>query len=107
MKYILESGGTPLSAFVMFSYFLLDTVDRYALIEANNDLVRLSDELWVFGIVSSGVRAEIEIAKAHNIPIRYFHIRRTEASLPAGKIDTLPLAERIEEIMEEFAEIEV
>lgn len=57
---------------MMFSYFLLDTVDRKSLIEANNDLIRRSDELWVFGEISDGVAEEIKLAKAINIPVRYF-----------------------------------
>src|SRR5438093_321924 len=100
IKYILEKGYTPLSAFMMFSYFLLDTVDRVALIESNNDLVRLADELWVFGKLSSGVRAEIAVAKECKIPVRYFHIAEVKGSLPEGMIDVVTLAERIQEISE-------
>jgi hypothetical protein len=63
IKYVLEQGYTPLCAFMMFSYFLLDTVERDALIKANNELIRRSDELWVFGPVSTGVVEEIIFAK--------------------------------------------
>ena len=48
---------------MMFSYFLLDTVDRKLLIAANNNLIKRSDELWVFGEKSDGVREEIKLAK--------------------------------------------
>lgn len=74
IKYILEKGYTPTCAFMMFSYFLLDTVDRKALIEANNDLIRRSDELWVFGEISDGVREEIKLAKACKLPISYYKL---------------------------------
>jgi hypothetical protein len=37
IKFILEKGFTPSSAFMMYSYFLLDTVNRQALILANNE----------------------------------------------------------------------
>lgn len=99
IKHILEQGHTPLSAFMMFSYFLLDTVDRAALIEANNDLVRLADELWVFGRLSGGVKAEIAVAKERNIPIRYFRIADVPETA-GGLIDMLTLAERVQEISE-------
>jgi len=105
IKYILEQGYTPLSAFMMFSYFLLDTVDRMALIESNNDLVRLADELWVFGELSSGVKAEIAVAKECDIPIRYFKIAEVKGSLPEGAIDTVTLEERIQEVSEQEAEL--
>lgn len=72
IKYILEEGYTPTSAFMMYSYFLLDTVERKRLIEANNDLIRISDEVWVFGEISDGVCEEIILAKNLDIPISYF-----------------------------------
>ncbi len=56
----------------MYSYFLLDTIDRKALIRANNDLIRHSDELWVFGPISDGVKAEIELASELKLPICSF-----------------------------------
>ncbi len=72
IKFILEEGYTPTSAFMMYSYFLLDTIDRKALIRANNELIRHSDELWVFGHISEGVQAEIDLANELQLPIRYF-----------------------------------
>lgn len=72
MKYILQQGYTPSSAFMMFSYFLLDTVERQALICANNELIRRSDELWVFGRISDGVAEEIKVALIEKLPIKYF-----------------------------------
>ena len=100
IKHILEEGHTPLCAFMMFSYFLLDTVDRVALIESNNDLVRLADELWIFGKLSTGVRAEIAIAKSCGIPIRYFKIAAIRGSVEDKFEGDIMLAERIQEITE-------
>lgn len=84
VKFILEQGYTPTCAFMMFSYFLLDTVDRQALIRANNDLIRRSDELWVFGELSDGVREEISLATKLDIPIKFFTIGKDGQSfIPA------------------------
>lgn len=74
IKFILEKGYTPTCAFMMFSYFLLETVERHALIEANNDLIRRSDELWVFGDISDGVYKEIILAQKLKLPVRYYTI---------------------------------
>lgn len=74
MKYVLEQGYTPFSAFMMFSYFLLDTVERKNLIRANNELIRRSDELWVFGAISHGVQEEIDFARRLKLPVAYFKI---------------------------------
>ncbi len=72
VKFIIENNYTPTCAFMMYSYFLLDTVERARLIAANNELIRRSDELWVFGEISDGVAAEIKLAEELSMPIKYF-----------------------------------
>ena len=72
--YVLQHGGVPLNPFMIFDYFLLDAVDRDTIREGNNNLVKRSDELWVFGAVSNGVLAEIQIAKQQDKPIRFFSV---------------------------------
>ena len=72
VKYILDKKCTPTCAFMMFSYFLLDTTDREGLINATNALILKSDELWVFGPISDGVACEINLANKLQIPIKYF-----------------------------------
>ncbi|QQS38862.1 hypothetical protein IPM62_05800 [Candidatus Woesebacteria bacterium] len=74
VRFILDKGFTPTCAFMMYSYFLLDTVERAKLIRANNDLIRRSDELWVFGEISTGVMKEIELATDLKMLIKYFAI---------------------------------
>lgn len=73
-KYVLENGGVPLNPFMIHEYFLLDTVDRDLIRASNNTLVERADELWVFGEISNGVMAEIELAKKDGKTIRYFEI---------------------------------
>jgi hypothetical protein len=36
--------------------------------------VKRSDELWIFGPVSNGVLAEVQIANKNGKPVRYFAI---------------------------------
>ena len=81
IKFVVEKGFTPTCAFMMYSYFLLDTVDRQALISANNELIRRSDVLWVFGEISDGVEKEIELAESLGLPVAYFHIKYPELLL--------------------------
>lgn len=59
---------------MIFEYFLLDSVERDTVRNANNNLVIRANELWVFGPVSDGVLAEIKLAKKLQKPIRYFSI---------------------------------
>ncbi len=75
-RYILETKRIPLTVFTLYDYFLLDTVDRKFMIEANNVLVLRSDELWIFGPVSEGVAKEICVAESLGKPIRYFAIKK-------------------------------
>lgn len=73
-KFVLKNNYIPLNPFMIFEYFMLDTIERDKIREANNALVEKADELWVFGEVSNGVLAEIKIAKERNKPIKYFTV---------------------------------
>ena len=84
-KYVIEQHKVPLNPFMIFEYFLLDTVNRDLVREGNNNLVIRSDEIWVFGPVSNGVLAEIKIAKEMNKPVRYFKIEKPHKIVPISK----------------------
>jgi hypothetical protein len=74
--YVLEQGGVPLNPFMVFDYFLFDLVDKDLVREGNNNLVKRSDEIWVFGAVSDGVLVEIQIAHKQDKKVRYFAIEK-------------------------------
>ena len=74
VKFVLEQGFTPISQFGIFDYYITDGVDRDLVRQANNNLVRVSDELWVFGPISDGILAEIKSVKNMNKPIKYFKV---------------------------------
>jgi len=84
-KYVIEQHTVPLNPFMIFEYFMLDSVDRDLVREGNNNLVMRSDELWVFGPVSNGVLAEIKIAKELNKPIKYFKIEKPHKIISISK----------------------
>ena len=73
-QFVLKQNCVPLNPFMLFEYFLLDTVNRDLIRNANNNLVKKSDEIWVFGPISDGVLSEIKLAKSLDKPIRYFKI---------------------------------
>lgn len=77
-KFILEKNCVPLNPFMIFQYFMLDTVERDVVRNANNNLVKKSDETWVFGPISDGVLAEIRLAKKTNKPVKYFDIIKSK-----------------------------
>ena len=64
----------PLNPFMLFRYFLGDAVDRKLVYLGNNNIVRISDELWVFGEISDGVLAEIKLTKDKDGKVKYFKI---------------------------------
>ncbi len=66
----------PLNPFMLFDYFLLDSVDRDLVRDANNSIVLRADEIWVFGPISNGVLAEILLAKKAGKSISYFKIEK-------------------------------
>ena len=71
-KFALDQGVVPINPFTSFDYFLLDAVERDVVRRANNTLVGRANELWVFGDIADGVRAEIVQALAQNKPVRFF-----------------------------------
>lgn len=72
-KFVLENDCVPLNPFMIFDYFLLDSVDRDFVRSANNSLVSRADEIWVFGQISDGVLAEVMMAEKQDKKIRYFN----------------------------------
>ena len=82
-KYVFEKGAVPLNPFNLFGYYLYELVDRDMVRNGNNNLLKRCDEIWVFGEVSDGVLAEIEIFKGLGRPIRYFDI----SSLPDSIVE--------------------
>ncbi len=86
-KFVLQKDYIPLNPFMIFEYFLLDTIDRDTIRNANNNLVRRADELWVFGPISDGVLNEIILAKELNKSIRYFEIINSKDIKEISKSD--------------------
>ena len=52
----------------------MHTVDKDVVREAMNNLLSRSDEVWVFGRLSLGVKVQVGIAKRLNKAVRYFDI---------------------------------
>jgi len=74
-KHVFEMGYVPVNPFNLWGYYLYELVDRDLVRNANNNVIRRVDEVWVFGEISDGVLAEIRLAKKLGKPVRYFDIR--------------------------------
>ena len=73
-KFVLDSGMVPVSPFMLFDYYLMHTVDKDIVRVAMNNLLARSDEVWVFGRLSLGVKVQVGIAKRMSKPVRYFDL---------------------------------
>ena len=73
-KFILDSSMVPVSPFMLFDYYLLHTVPKEQVREAFNNLIVRSDQMWVFGNMSLGVKVQLGIAKRLRKPIRFWDI---------------------------------
>ncbi len=73
-QFCLDKKTIPLNPFMLFRYFLGDTVSRDSVYQANNNIVQLCDEVWTFGEISDGVLAEVKIKKDLGQPVRYYKI---------------------------------
>lgn len=76
-QFCLEKKTIPLNPFMLFRYFLGDTVSRESVYLANNNIVRMSDEVWTFGEISDGVLAEVKMKKDQRQLVKYFKIAQT------------------------------
>ena len=73
-KFVFEQGFIPVNPFNVFGYYLYELVDRNLVRNGNNNLLKRCDELWVFGEISDGVLAEIQMFKELGRPIKFFDI---------------------------------
>jgi len=73
-KFVLDEGAVPIVPFMLFDYYLLHTVPKETVREAFNNLIVKSDEMWVFGSTSLGVKVQIGIAKRFHKQVRYYDI---------------------------------
>ena len=73
-KHAFEHGVVPINPFNLFGYYLYELVDRDLVRNANNSILKRCDELWVYGEISDGVLAEIQMFKKLGKPIRFFDI---------------------------------
>ena len=86
---------------MVFEYFMLDTVERDTVRNANNNLIKRADEIWMFGPVSDGVLAEIRLAKQGDKPIRYYTILKSREIKEISK-DEVELEDDLEKYRDEL-----
>lgn len=97
-EYVLRQGCIPLNPFRVFEYFLDDRVSRDIIRQGNNNLIRIADELWVFGkVIADGVLFEILYAKTLGKPIRYYTIDTRVDGIKQIGINSLSFESEVKE----------
>ena len=72
-RYVVKQGGIPFAPHLLFTQFLDDSKasERRKGMLMGAEMLKLCDELWVFGEPSTGMQAEIDLAKRLGIPVRW------------------------------------
>ena len=103
-EFVFGKGMLPVNPFKAFDYFLSDRVDRDLIRQANNQLISMCDELWVFGDIANGVMFEIMLAKSLNKPIRYFTIATRACEIAEAALSDLSFEDEMELTKEQIDE---
>ena len=79
-RLVMKQGGIPFAPHLLFTQFLDDSkaAERRRGMLMGIEMLKLCDELWVFGEPTAGMQAEIELAMRHGIPIRRLHVQEGE-----------------------------
>ena len=75
-KHAFQQEVVPVNPFNTFGYYLYELVDRDLVRNGNNNILKRCDELWVYGEISDGVLAEIQMFEKLGKPIRFFDISK-------------------------------
>lgn len=103
-KYCLERRRIPLNPFMIFRYFLSDSVPREGIYKGNATIILNIDELWTFGPISDGVLAEVELAKKRGRKIKHFNITQDKPSVKFRQVS--PKSVKLEEpTLEQYRKI--
>jgi hypothetical protein len=89
-EFVFKRGAVPVNPFRTFGYFLGDRVDRDVVREANNNLIRIADELWVFGTrIANGVLFEIAYARDLGKPVRLYTVGNRSTDIRPVPVERL------------------
>lgn len=94
-KHAFEEDVIPLNPFNVFGYYLYELVDRDLIRNGNNNIMKKCDELWVYGEISDGVLAEIQMFKKLNKVIRFFDISKLPKEVKEISKDKLIFEEEV------------
>ena len=113
-EFVFNQGAVPVNPFRLYEYFLGDRVDRDLIRQANNNLIRKCDQLWVFGeTIADGVLFEILYAKKLKMPVKYFTVDSRADHIKKVSVGELKFEEEVytstklkhKELIEQISEL--
>jgi len=103
-KHAFEQGVIPINPFNTFGYYLYELVDRDLVRNGNNNIMKRCDELWVYGEISDGVLAEIQMFKKSGKPIRFFDISNLPKEVRELSKDELVFEDEVKEFSDSIGD---
>ena len=103
-EFVFGKDMLPVNPFMAFNYFLNDRVDRNLIRRANNHLISMCDEVWVFGDIANGVMFEIILAKNLKKPVKYFSISAKSNEIHEVSLNDLPFENELSLTKEQIDE---
>jgi len=95
-EFVFKRGAVPVNPFRLYEYFLGDRVDRDTIRQANNNLIRKCDELWVFGdTIADGVFFEILYAKKLKMPVKFYTVDSQADQIEEFQVTELKFEEEV------------
>lgn len=74
MQFAVRQGVAAVNPFMNYGFYMNGTVDKDEVIECCHQIIRTSDELWVFGPVSEAILTDIAVAVMERTEVRFFSI---------------------------------
>lgn len=96
-RHAFDQCVVPINPFTVFGYFLDDLVERDVVRNGNNNLMNRCDELWVYGEISDGVLAEIQMFRKSGKPIRFFDISELPGAVREISKDDAMFADEVKD----------
>lgn len=73
-QFAMMQGVAPVNPFMNFGYYLDQRIDKDEIVASCHQMIRSSEELWVFGPISEAMLTDIVVAVMEGKSLRFFSI---------------------------------
>lgn len=83
-RFVIQHGANPINPILNLLGVLNEECDRETAMKTDLSLLGRADELWVFGMPTAGMKAEMAEALKRGVKIRYFKDKDGRQASPGG-----------------------